>query len=82
MATESLTRSEILRLFGTIDDHTIAEITGLNPSLEELAVTESYLAGMTDIMGEERLPLTGKAAKVYEIVTRDDIPAEDEYRLY
>jgi hypothetical protein len=45
---------------------------GLNPSWKEMEVTMAYLADMTDIMGEERLPLTGCAAEIYDIVTRDE----------
>lgn len=80
MATESITRSEILRLFGIIDDHKVVEIIDLDPSPDELEIVESYLAGMTDVMGEEGHPLSGKAAKIFEIVTRDDPLIEDEYR--
>jgi predicted translin family RNA/ssDNA-binding protein len=78
MATKSLTYSEIVRLFGTIDDHKVAEIIDLNPSHDELEVVESYLAGLTDVMGSERRPLSGKAASIYDIVTRDEIDFEEE----
>jgi len=80
MATESPTHSEILRLFGTIDDHKAEEIIELNPSPDELEVTAAYIAGLNDVMGKEHHPLAGKAAKIYEIVTRDDTLGEDEYR--
>ncbi|MCJ7814448.1 MAG: hypothetical protein MUP31_00205 [Xanthomonadales bacterium] len=45
---------------------------GLNPSRKELEVAMAYLADMTDIMGEERQPLSGCPAAIYEIVTRDE----------
>jgi hypothetical protein len=80
MATESPTHSEILRLFGTIDDHKAEEIIELNPSPDELAVTAAYVAGMNDVMGKEHHPLTGNAARIYEIVTREEASGEDEYR--
>lgn len=80
MAIEPLAHSEILRLFGAIDDHKAEEIIELNPSPDELEVTAAYVAGMNDVMGKEHHPLTGKAAKIYEIVTRDTTPGEDEYR--
>jgi hypothetical protein len=79
MASETLTRSEILRLFGAIEDHRTEEIIELNPSLNELEVTAAYVAGLDDVMGKERHPLTGKAARIYEIVTRDYIPGEEVY---
>jgi hypothetical protein len=79
MATESLTYSEIVRRSGTIDNHKVAEIIYLNPSPDELEVVESYLAGMTNVMGNERRPLSGKAASIYDIVTSDDIDSEEEH---
>ena len=80
MATKAPTHAEILRLFGTIDDLKVVEITDLNPSMDELEVAEAYLAGLTDVMGKQRLPLTGKAAEIFDIVTRDDDLAEEDYR--
>ena len=79
MASESFTHSEILRLFGTIEDHRTEEIIELNPSLDELEITAAYVAGLDDVMGKEHHPLTGKAAQIYEIVTRDEIRGEEAY---
>lgn len=79
MASESFTYFEILRLFGTIEDHRTEEIIELNPSLDELEVTAAYVAGLDDVMGKEHHPLTGKAARIFEIVTRDEALGEDEY---
>ena len=72
MASKSITRTDIQRMFGPIDDHRVLEIMGLNPSRKELEVTMAYLADMTDIMGEERQPLSGCAADIYDIVTREE----------
>lgn len=80
MATETSLHAEILRLFGTIDDHRIVEILDLNPTLEDMEITAAYLADMDDVMGEERIELSGSAAMIYDIVTRDETLAEDEYR--
>jgi hypothetical protein len=65
-------------MFGTIDDHRALEIIDLDPSPEELEVAMAYLADMTDVMGEERQPLSGNAAEIYEIVTRDETYQEEE----
>jgi hypothetical protein len=72
MASKPVTHADIRRMFGPVDDHRVLEIMGLNPSWKEMEVTMAYLADMTDIMGEERLPLTGCAAEIYDIVTRDE----------
>lgn len=80
MAIETSLHAEILRLFGTIDDHRVVEILDLNPTLEDMEVTAAYVANMDDVMGEERIELSGTAALIYDIVTRNDTLAEDEYR--
>lgn len=78
MATEAKVHSEIFHLFGPIDDHRAVEIMDLHPSATDLEVAAAYCAGMSDVMGEERQPLAGKAAKIYEIVNRDEpMPEED-----
>jgi len=78
MVTNSPTIADILRIFGTIDDHKALELMGLNPSFEDLGIAKAYLADMTDVMGEERRPLAGNAAKIYEIVIRDEFFDEEE----
>jgi hypothetical protein len=80
MATKSSIHAEILRLFGPLSDHTVKQIETLEPSLDELEITAAYLAGIDDIMGKERLPLTGKTAEIYEAVTLDINFVDDEYR--
>ena len=79
MVTERSTHSDIVHLFGPIEDHLAREILDLQPSPAELEVVAAYQAGMTDVLGEERVPLAGNAARIYEIVSRDEVlPGEDE----
>ena len=73
----ALHRKDIRRMFGSIDDHRVLEILEMEPTLKDLEVANAYLADMSDVMGEERNPLDGKAAGIYEIVTRDE-PLEDD----
>ena len=80
MKTESALYSEIIHLFGTIDDHKVVEIMDLQPSPIELEIAAAYFGGMTDVMGEERQPLSGKTAEIYEIVNRDEPLLEEEIR--
>ena len=79
MEMNSSIHTETLRLFGSLDDHKIKEIENLDPSLDDLEVTSAYLAGMDDIMGKERHPLSGRAAKIYEIVMRDEASGDEDY---
>ena len=79
MVTETSAYSDIVHLFGPIDDHLAREILDLQPTPAELEVVAAYQAGMTDVLGEERVPLAGNAARIYEIVSRDQVlPGEDE----
>jgi len=80
MATETCTHSDILHLFGPIADHLAREILDLQPSADEMEVAAAYMAGLTDVMGEVRAPLTGKAARIFEIVSRDELLDEEELR--
>jgi len=79
MVTERSSYSDIVHLFGPIEDHLAREILDLQPTPAELEVVAAYQAGMTDVLGEERLPLAGRPARIYEIVSRDEVlPGEDE----
>jgi hypothetical protein len=78
MNVTSSTRADITRIFGPIDDHKVLQIMDLDPALEELEIALAYLENMTDVMAEERQPLAGKAAEIYEIVIRDEFFEEEE----
>jgi hypothetical protein len=80
METETSIYFEILHLFGPIDDHKAVEIMDLQPSPVELEIAAAYFAGMTDVMGEERHPLSGNVAEIYEIVSQDEPLLEEENR--
>ena len=68
------TRDDVIRLLGDVSDHKVVEILETGATLEQLEEAAAWLAGESDVMGEERLPLTGAAAKVYEIIARDELP--------
>lgn len=80
MATETCSYSDIVHLFGPISDHLSREILELQPSPAEMEVAAAYIAGMTDVLGEARAPLTGKAARICEIVGRDELLDDDDRR--
>lgn len=81
MASATSQRTDIQHLFGPIEDHLTQEILDLDPTIAELEVAAAYAAGMTDVMGEERTPLAGNAARIYEIVSRVEALEEDDRRL-
>ena len=78
VAERSEIYEKIVHLFGPIDSHRILEILELEPSPAELEIAASYVAGMTDVMGEERQPLAGNSASIYEIISRDEPALEED----
>ena len=72
-----LTGEAVRELVGDITDAKVASILALGPTLEDVEEAVAWAAGESDVMGEERLPLSGIAARVYEIVVADeDYPDE------
>ena len=71
MAPSEIGRGEITRLFGNIEDHKIVQILAARPSHTDLEAAAAWMAQEDDVMGELRRPLTGKAARIYEIVGRE-----------
>jgi hypothetical protein len=79
MTNESSIQAEIFRRFGSIEAHRLLEIIDLDPSPADLDVAAGYMAGMSDVLGEERQPLTGKAAIIYDLLRQDELLAEEEH---
>ena len=77
MNTKMPTRDDVIHLLGDISDDKVVEILETGASLEQLEEAAAWLAGESDVMGEERLPLTGAAAKVYDIIARDELPERE-----
>ena len=69
---------ELVRLVGALEPARLAEIERLQATVNEIEEAVAYASGEDDVMGEARLPLVGRAAAVYEIITADE--AEDEER--
>jgi len=74
MNTKMPTRDDVIHLLGDVTDHKVVAILATGASLEQLEEAAAWLAGESDVMGEERLPLAGAAAKVYDIIARDELP--------
>jgi hypothetical protein len=64
--------SELHAILGDLDDDKVLEILKLSPTAAELEEAAIWSAGSGDVLGKEGRPLTGIAAQVYEIITRDD----------
>jgi hypothetical protein len=68
---------EVRRLVGDIERIRLEEIIETGASIADIEVALAWAAGESDVMGEERKPLAGKAAQVYEIIAGDsEFPEE------
>ena len=72
------TYDDIKRLLGDLDDHMIAEIENMELSISELEEVSAHLAEETDVMGELRKPLTGRALRVYDLLRRQEAQWEGD----
>jgi len=66
------TGDEVRAILGDLDDATVLEILNLSPTVLELEEAAVWSGGDGDVLGKEGRPLTGIAAQLYEILTRDE----------
>ena len=67
----TVSRDEVVRLFGDIGDHAVVEIIGSGATIAELEEVAAHLANETDVMGELEKPLTGRALVIYTMLQRE-----------
>lgn len=77
-ASQPPSYEELVRLVGELEPVRLAEIEQLQATINEIEEALAYASGEDDVMGEARVPLIGRAAEVYEIITSDE--ATDEER--
>jgi len=73
----TLTRSDVARALGDEEDTAIAAIMALGPTYGEFHTALAWALGESDVMGEERNALDGKAAQIYEILAADEVSLAD-----
>jgi hypothetical protein len=71
-AAAPLSRAEIARVCGDILDWKIKAIIESGATLSELETASAWAAGADEVLGEEREPLTGATAAVYDILIADE----------
>ena len=69
---------EVRHVVGPVTDDTIVTILKYEPSMEELEVAASYLRGEGNEVDRLGHPLTGKVARLYDILSADALYANDE----
>lgn len=72
-----ITVHDVAAALGDGDEAAIAEIMALNPTCEEFETALAWAQGESDLMGEERHPLEGKAKQIYDILTAEEAWQEE-----
>ncbi len=67
-----LSRGEILETAGAIEDAKVAAIEASATTRQQLKEPVAWASGESDVMGHERLPLSGVVEQLYEILTDDE----------
>lgn len=75
-----LSQAEIRRLCGDLTDERVAEMIATGATVEDLEIALAWSAGESDVMGEERKPLSGRSAQIYELLTPELDEEEDPSR--
>jgi hypothetical protein len=73
-----VTHEDVIRLCGEMPDWKVSRILASGATASDLEVAVAWASGEDDVMGEERLPLSGRAAELYEIITADEDLWSDE----
>jgi len=76
-AHPSLSRDEIVAVCGDILDWKIKAIIETGAGLPELEAARAWVEGADEVLGEEREPLAGVTAQVYDILTADEELEDD-----
>jgi hypothetical protein len=70
--SEPATLDDAKRLLGDTDQSKIAEILAVQPTIWELEQAVIWHRGDGDVLGKAGYPLSGKAARIFEILAADD----------
>lgn len=70
-AGTDLSADDLKRILGEIEDAKVLEILNLNPTEVDLEEAAEWAVGDGDIIDRQGHPLTGKAARIFDILMRD-----------
>ena len=79
--SQGLSHDEIARILGGLHDPAldvkIAAIQATGATSDELEEAVAWAQGESDVMGKERIPLSGVVAKLHEILTADQVDDDE-----
>jgi hypothetical protein len=70
--TTHLSHADVVGVCGDILDWKIKAIIESGATLPELEAASAWASGADEVLGEEREPLTGATASVYEVLIADE----------
>ena len=73
-----ITRDDVTKAFGPIDDVTIAQIIGTGATPEELAEAKAWIANDEPLMNAGKPLAKGRVGELVDILTELDASEEDE----
>jgi hypothetical protein len=65
----NITRADVIKAVGGVDDVTIAEIIGSNATVEELAEAQAWIANDEPMMNAGRPLATGRVRELVDILS-------------
>jgi hypothetical protein len=71
-------REMVLAIAGPLDDAILARVLAMEATPEELLEAAAWAAQESDVMGEERKPMTARVAQLYDLITAEEPEREDE----
>ena len=74
---QRLTQEDIIKAIGRVDDVTIAQIIGINATVDELAEALAWMANDEPMMNSGRPLATGRARELVDILAELE-PDDDE----
>lgn len=66
------TAEDLHHVLGAMDDATTIAILALQPTLSQLEEARLWLDGADDIVGEQRHPLDGVVAQIFDLLDVDE----------
>ena len=71
-----LTRDDVIKAVGEVDDVSIAEIIGTGATAEELAEAQAWIANADALLDAGKPPPTGRVRELIDILT--EIESEED----
>ena len=77
---QRLTQEDVIKAIGRVDDVTIAQIIGINASVDELAEAQAWLANDEPMMNSGRPLATGRVRELVDILVELEPDEDDDGR--